>query len=132
MTRDFLSWRKQNDEHESLRLDLVGLAAEVATLSTRIDEALAEIDSPQAPALGATRQALADRALSVLAPQTTFQGVSTERLQTALGFLREDRRRMLELREEVEGVITQWALCDFDLDHLSGPSAAQPSPWVAP
>lgn len=103
MSLDFLLWREEPDERELLRLDLVGLASEVVTLSSRITDALGDANGPEAASLAALRQSLSQRALSVLAPQTQFDGISRDALRAALGILREDQRRMQELRRDVEG-----------------------------
>ena len=104
MTFGFGPWRDELDERELLRLDLVGLAAEVATLSTRIDEELLDMFSPEVPRLHALRRALSDRALSVLAPHTSFDQISMDAMRAALAVLQEDQRQMLELRAEVAHV----------------------------
>ena len=101
MTLGFRPWRDTVDERELLRLDLVGLAAEVATLSTRIDEELLDMFSPEAPRLHALRRALSDRALSVLAPHMSFDQMSMDAMRSAVAVLQDDQRQMLELRAEV-------------------------------
>lgn len=93
--------REEPDERESIRLDLVGLAAEIATLSARIEEELASVDALDAAPLNATRQLLAERALSVLHPQTPFGAIATDAFKAALDILGDDQRQMLQLRRQV-------------------------------
>jgi hypothetical protein len=109
MNMETVHWREDPGEHELLRLELVGLAAEVATLSTRIDESLAEMQSRDTQ-FAALRESLSHRALSILAPQTKFDAISKDALRAALQILREDRRQILELRRAVERAVEQWEL----------------------
>jgi len=69
---------------------------------------------------------LTERAVSVLAPQTRFDLISRDALYLALGNLRDDRRRMLELRDEIEDITAGRPWCDLDLGGPD-PSAAQPA-----
>jgi hypothetical protein len=105
MSREDSLWGDEQDERELLRVDVVGLAAEVATLAAHIREALGDAPEPEAVTLAATCHSLSDRAHSVLAPQTQFDGISTDALRAALGILRDDQRRMRELRQEVEDLV---------------------------
>src|SRR5437764_8125099 len=102
MTFEFVHWREEPDERELLRLDIVGLAAEVATLSTRIHEDLLGIFSPEVPRLTELRRSLSERSLSLLAPQASFDGISMSAMRATLDLLREDQRRIMELRREAE------------------------------
>ena len=116
MSLDPSDCREEPDERELLRLELVGLAAEVATLSVRIEEELAG-RQPEAGQLTATRRLLSERAFSVLRPETSFDSIKTGALVAALRILREDQRRMLELRRQVAALRDpdQTVPCDLDL-----------------
>lgn len=103
------AWRQEPDERELARLDLVGLASEVATLSARIDEAVRETADPRAAEAGARRDQLAGRALELLARETDFSSFSDAALEDALAQLQEDQRQMLRLRDEVERILASWS-----------------------
>lgn len=47
MSLDSSFCREEPGERESIRLELVGLAAEIATLSNRIEEELTAADAPR-------------------------------------------------------------------------------------
>lgn len=108
--RDEVSgWQDEPDAREQLRLDVVGLACEVATLSARIAEAVEDSADPRAIEAGARRERLASRALALLAPQTDFSVLSDAALEHALALLQGDQQEMLELREAVERILASWS-----------------------
>lgn len=98
-------WQDLPDDRELARLEVVGLAAEVATLAARIDEVLQSTPALQAGMVGALRQSLCTRATAVLTHQTGFKCVSSAALRLMESSLREDRRKILQLRSEVDEII---------------------------
>lgn len=102
-------WSDVPDGRELLRLDLVGLACELATLAARIEESVDDAADPRAVEAGARREPLAQRALSLLAPETDFSTFSDAALEDALAQLQRDQREMLHLREEVERILASWS-----------------------
>lgn len=98
-------WQDLPDDRELARLEVVGLAAEVATLAARIDEALHGTPGLRTGTVGVLRQALSSRATAVLAHRTGLKRVSSEALRLVASFLREDRRQILQLRSEVDELI---------------------------
>jgi len=101
--------REPPDERECVRLELVGLASEVATLATRIDEALNDTVDPRVYEFDGRSGVLSRRAWSLLGPDTDFAGMSDDTLRTVVSGLREDQRRMLQLRREVERLLASWS-----------------------
>lgn len=102
-------WQEDRDERELARLDLVGLACEVATLATRIAEVVDDSADPRALETGARREAIASRALALLAPHTDFAAFSDAALDEALDQLRDDQQAMLQLRDEVDRLLASWS-----------------------
>lgn len=100
---------QQADERESVRLELVGLASEVATLATRIEEALHDTHDPRAGELDGRTDTLSRRAWSLLGPDTDFGAMSDDSLRSAVTDLRQDQRHMLKLRHEVERLLHSWS-----------------------
>ena len=107
--RDEPSGWEQADERELVRLDVVGLACEVATLGERIAESVRESADPRAAESAARRDALCRRSLQLLAPETDFAAFSDAALEDALAQLRQDQHDMLVLREEVERILASWS-----------------------
>jgi hypothetical protein len=96
-------WHDARDERELVRLDVVGLAAEVATVARHIDEGL--------PPTGAYRRtdevraqcrSMLQMALLVLSAETRFEEISAEDLFEALDMFRDLQRKVVRLREEAE------------------------------
>ena len=102
-------WREIPDERELARLDLVGLACEVVTLATRIAEAVDDSADPRALETGGRRNALASRALALLAADTDFAAFSDAALDQALDLLRDDQQAMLQLRDEIDRLLASWS-----------------------
>jgi len=103
------TWHDLSDARERARLDLVGLACEVATLAERIDETVRDAADPRAAEKARGREALARRSLDLLARDTDFGSFSDAALEQSLHDLREDRHDMLELREEIERILASWS-----------------------
>jgi hypothetical protein len=107
--RDEPSGWEQPDERELARLDLVGLACEVVTLAERIAESVRDSADPRAAESAARREALCQRSLQLLAPETDFGAFSDAALEQALDQLRQDQHDMLVLRGEVERILASWS-----------------------
>ena len=102
-------WQQQPDERELARLDLVGLACEVATLAARIAESVSDTADPRATESAARWESLSRRSLALLAPQTDFRSFSDAALEDTLDQLRDDQQQMLRLRDEVERILASWS-----------------------
>jgi len=96
-------WHEPRDDRELVRLDVVGLAAEIATVSRHIEDVL--------PPTGAYREADQVRArcrsylhmaLLVLSAENSFEEVSASDLLEALDVFRDLQRKVVRLREEAE------------------------------
>jgi hypothetical protein len=96
-------WQEPRDDRELVRLDVVGLAAEIATVARHIEEVL--------PPSGAYRRADQVRArcrsclhmaLLVLSAETQFENISASDLLEALEVYRDLQRKVMQLREEAE------------------------------
>lgn len=96
-------WQEPRDDRELVRLDVVGLAAEIATVARNIEDFL--------PPTGAYRHADQVRArcrsylhmaLLVLSAETSFEDVSASDLLEALDVFRDLQRKVVRLRDEAE------------------------------
>jgi hypothetical protein len=105
-------WQEERDERELARLDLVGLACEVATLADRIAEAVHDSADPRVTESAARLEPLSRRSLELLAPQTEFGSFSDAALEHALAELRQHQQQMLQLREDVERILAGWSVID--------------------
>lgn len=94
-------WHDPRDERELVRLDVVGLAAEVATVARHIDDGL--------PRTGACRRgdevraqcrSMLQMALLVLSAETRFEEIAAEDLFEALDLFRDLQRKIVRLRDE--------------------------------
>jgi len=103
------TWHDIPDARERVRLDLVGLACEVATLAARIHEAVSDSADPRAAEKAMRCEALVHRSLRLLAPDTDFGAYSDADLEHAVFALRDDQHAMLELREEIERILASWS-----------------------
>lgn len=90
------------DARECIRLEVVGLASEVATQAARIDETLRRVADPAGGAVAERSRELATRARNVLAPDASLHQASEDVLLDALLALRREQRTMLRLREEAD------------------------------
>lgn len=104
--------QEDRDERELARLDLVGLACEVATLADRIAEAVRDSAAPRAIESAGRLDSLSRHSQELLAPQTDFASFSDATLEHALAELRKDQQEMLQLREEVERILAGWSVID--------------------
>jgi hypothetical protein len=93
------------DARERTRLELVGLASEIATQACRIQEALQGIGNPALLELGEATREMALRASAVLEPQASVHYFSQEVLERVLVELRRDQKDMLILRERVDRLV---------------------------
>jgi hypothetical protein len=93
------------DARERTRLALVGLASEIATQATRINEALRGIGSAVQHELGEGAREMAMRAWAVLEPQASVHYFSQEVLERVLLELRRDQKDILVLREKVDRLV---------------------------
>lgn len=92
------------DARECIRLDVVGLASEVATQASRIEETLRGVSDPAGRDVADRSRELATRARSVLEPQADVHQASQDALLDALLALRRDQRIMLKMREEADEI----------------------------
>jgi hypothetical protein len=90
------------DARELTRLELVGLASEVVTQATRIQETLRATSAPEAHDILERAQELATRAWAVLEPYATVHYFSHEVLLHVQMDLKRDQREMLKLRESAD------------------------------
>jgi hypothetical protein len=90
------------DVRETLRLEAVGLASEVATQAARIEETLRRVPGPDAQALATRAGELATRAWAVLQPDAGLHQAGEDVLLDTLLPLRREQRTMLRLREEAD------------------------------
>jgi len=96
-------WHEPRDERELVRLDIVGLAAEVATVCRRIEEALPPADSCRlADQIRAKCHSYLHMAELVLAGDNGFAEASESDLVEALKVFRDLQRKVLRLRHEAE------------------------------
>lgn len=91
-----------SDEREEKRVELVGLAAEVATVASRVTEELASREaSEQLQALRAECERLLAAAMGILSPAARID-TSAPALDQALAAFREHQGACLLLREQAE------------------------------
>lgn len=96
-------WQAPRDDRELVRLDVVGLAAEIATVARHTEEVL-----PPAGAYNAADEVRArcrsclHMALLVLSAERSFENASASELLEALDVFRELQRKVLRLRDEAE------------------------------
>lgn len=90
------------DARECIRLEVVGLASEVATQASRIEETLSRVADPAAGTVAGRSRELATRARNVLGPDASLHQASEDVLLDALLALRREQRTMLRLREEAD------------------------------
>ena len=97
-------WRNESrDQRELIRLDLVALAAEVATVARRIEEVLDPVGShAEAQALRARGQSYLHQALLVLSSENRFETLSDRDLLATRDAFRVLQRNILALRREAE------------------------------
>lgn len=88
------------DCRESVRLFLVGLACEIATVASLVDEKLISAREPSDQELRRQCLAFRARALDVLAPQTNFAALSDAMLRETLKSFRQDQTQLLQLATE--------------------------------
>jgi hypothetical protein len=97
-------WREL-DPREEARLDLVGLACELTTVATLVEEAMRQVADPHGLQLAQQARALAARASSVLSRATNFDVLRDAVLHQAIVMLREDRGQLLRVRQEATELV---------------------------
>jgi hypothetical protein len=96
-------WHDARDERELVRLDVVGLAAQIATVARHIDCGLAPIGlHRRTDEVRAQSRAMLQMALLVLSADTCLQEISAEDLFEALDVFRDMQRKIVRLRDEAE------------------------------
>jgi hypothetical protein len=96
-------WHDARDERELVRLDVVGLAAQVATVARHIDVALAPIGvHRRTDEVRAQCRSMLQMALLVLSADTCLEEISAEDLFEALDVFRDLQRKIVRLRDEAE------------------------------
>jgi len=101
---DFVEELDLRDPRECIRLEVVGLASEIATQASRIQETLRHVSEPAAQRVADRSGELALHAWSVLQPQATVHEASEDALLDALVALRREQRTMLKLREQADEI----------------------------
>ncbi|GAB3764472.1 hypothetical protein GCM10028796_19580 [Ramlibacter monticola] len=96
-------WPELRDDRELVRLDVVGLAAEVATVTRHIEEALPPSGNYRAAdQIRAKCHSYLHMAQLVLSGDTSFDKVGGADLLEALDVFRDLQRKVVRLREEAE------------------------------
>lgn len=85
---------------ESVRLDLVGLACEIATIASLVEERLGAKREPSNQELRRQCLAYRARALNLLAPKTNLAALPNAQLRETLKSFREDQTQLLQLATE--------------------------------
>lgn len=100
-------WREPYPgQRERSRLELVGLACEVAVVSGHMDEELAPVsENMRARELRDSCQAHHRVALELLAPETCFEDLSDAGLLHAIDAFRDRLREVMRLRSRVDGLL---------------------------
>ena len=96
-------WQEPRDDRELVRLDVVGLAAEIATVARNIEDVLPPIGgSRQADVLRAQARSHLHMALLVLSAEKSFHEAGGAELLEALDVFRDVQRKVVLLRDEAE------------------------------
>jgi hypothetical protein len=96
-------WHDPRDERELVRLDVVGLAAEVATVARHIDDGLPPIGAyRRTDEVRAQCRSMLQMALLVLSSDTCLEEISPEDLFEALHVFRDLQRKIVRLRDEAQ------------------------------
>jgi hypothetical protein len=105
-------WSAPRDPRELARLDLVGLAAEVATVARHVEAALAPFDGyPEAQEPRARSRTYLHMALLILSAETCFDEMGEAELMEALEVFRGLQRKVLRLRGEAERLGDSLPVC---------------------
>jgi hypothetical protein len=104
----------RRDEREAQRLELVGLACEIAVVAGHIDDDLAPVQADAAAqdlraSCGEHRRV----ALELLAPETLFEALSSQALLEALDAFRARQREIVRLRSQVDRLLQAGGDDDF-------------------
>jgi hypothetical protein len=104
----------RRDEREAQRLELVGLACEIAVVAGHIDEDLAPVQGDAAAQdLRASCSEHRRVAQELLAPETLFEALSPESLLQALDAFRARQREIVRLRSQVDRLLQAGGDDDF-------------------
>lgn len=96
-------WHEPRDERELIRLDVVGLAAEVATVARHIEDGLPPAGAYRgADQIRAKCHSYVHMALLVLSADNSFEEISGTDLLEALDVFRDLQRKVVRLRDEAE------------------------------
>jgi hypothetical protein len=96
---------EQRDELESKRVELVGLAAEVATVARRVGEDLAALDATSPVTdLRTQCEQLHAAAMQVLSPSSQL-ATSLQGLDDALAAYRDHQRACVQLRQSADTLV---------------------------
>lgn len=96
-------WQPPQKEREQMRLDLVGLAAEIATVASLVSEDLpAESQDPRVDELRSTCIEHFHRALAVLSRHARLEDFTESSLLQAWDSLRDHQMRVRRLRSQAE------------------------------
>jgi hypothetical protein len=96
-------WNDLRDERELVRLDVVGLAAEVATVARHIEDALPPVGAYRsADQIRAQCRSHLHMALLVLSADTAFHTVDEGEMLEARQVFRSLQRKVVRLRDEAE------------------------------
>jgi hypothetical protein len=96
-------WQEPRDDRELVRLDVVGLAAEIATVARNIEDVLPPVGAYRhADQVRARCRSYLHMALLVLSAEKSFEDVSGSDLLEALDVFRDLQRKVVLLRDEAE------------------------------
>jgi hypothetical protein len=96
-------WQEPRDDRELVRLDVVGLAAEISTVARHIEEVLPPSGVyREADQVRARCRSYQHMALLVLSAERSFEDASASELLEALDVFRDLQRKVVVLRDEAE------------------------------
>lgn len=99
-------WHERADERERSRLDLVGLACEVAVLAALMDEDLAPVNQDRrARALQDSCREHRSAALDLLAPEARHEDLTDDGLRFAIRSFHDRLREVMRLRTRVDRLL---------------------------
>lgn len=102
-------WNEQRDSRELIRLDLVGLASELATVAGRIHEDLPRASGDvEVEELRSRCLQHRDKALALLSRETRFERLTDEALLEKLRSFRDEHEQLMQLWDDAERLILTW------------------------
>jgi predicted trehalose synthase len=102
------SFTQRAERRESLRVDVVGLACEIATVASLVGDKLKSTREASDEERRGHCLAYRSRALELLAPATNFAALSDANLQEILNSFRVDRAHLAQLAAESGLLLRSW------------------------